>query len=83
MIWLTLAMVLYQRCLVIFVLYRLVLNAMSTQSVLPFAACKGKRTRSGVNITICAKNASMNMFRLLKKRTIQGNASGAVSALTV
>ncbi|RWT41568.1 hypothetical protein DN619_20120 [Klebsiella michiganensis] len=76
-------MVLYQLCVVIFVVYQPILSAMSTRSVQPFAACKGKRIRLGVNIMICARNALMNMFRHLRKLTIQGNATGAVSALTV
>ncbi|WP_207132673.1 hypothetical protein, partial [Klebsiella pneumoniae] len=61
----------------------LILNAMSTRIVWPFAACKGKRIRLGVNIMICARNALMNMLRHLRKLTIQGNVTGEVRALTV
>ncbi|ECT6513358.1 hypothetical protein A4E14_13145 [Salmonella enterica] len=77
--WQILAMVQYQHYQVILPECRWVLNAMSTLIEMQFVAFRGKQIRLVVNITTCARNATMNTFVKPIAPTIQVNATGAVN----
>ncbi|EBI8232418.1 hypothetical protein CJX26_21745 [Salmonella enterica] len=74
-----LAMVLFQRYQAILPKCRWVLNAMSILIEMPFVVFRGKQIRLVVNITTCARNATMNTFVKPIAPTIQVNATGAVN----
>ncbi|CAH6661997.1 hypothetical protein FBBNIHIM_23090 [Pseudocitrobacter vendiensis] len=77
MIWQMLAMARYQHYLAAFLVCRQVLNAMSIPIVMPFAAFRVKQIHLAASITICARNATMNMYGNPKLPIIPVNATGA------
>ncbi|HCR9728343.1 TPA: hypothetical protein U2I15_001145 [Citrobacter koseri] len=69
----------YQACLVNFLAHLLALNATNTQNVTLYVGFRGKQIRLAVSITICARNAWMNIIGNPVKPTIRESAIGAIN----